>query len=162
MVPLTGFPSGTALYSNHECILSQVSTQSHYPDTEPTSLCPILIMPSAWLGTGKYQFKSHWFDSTGVKTHGVGIRNCKVQIPRSSSMGGGCSTLLVTMPGRGSMGAYPLCWADVAPWSSVPVAAGRAWPYWWPLPWQPCTWPSYGAVTACSSWSTGSWSGPAG
>ena len=23
--------------------------QSHYPDTEPTSPCPILIMPSAWL-----------------------------------------------------------------------------------------------------------------
>ena len=25
-------------------------TQSHYPDTEPTSHCPILIMPSARLG----------------------------------------------------------------------------------------------------------------
>ena len=24
-------------------------SQSHYPDTEPTSSCPILIMPSAWL-----------------------------------------------------------------------------------------------------------------
>ena len=28
---------------------------SHYPDTEPTSTCPILIMPSTWLGSDKYQ-----------------------------------------------------------------------------------------------------------
>ena len=38
--------------------------QSHYPDTEPTSPCPILIMPSTWLGSDKYQFVSHWFDLT--------------------------------------------------------------------------------------------------
>ena len=31
-------------------------TQLHYPDTEPTSPCPILIMPSARLGSDKYQF----------------------------------------------------------------------------------------------------------
>ena len=30
-------------------------TQSHYPDTEPTSSCPILIMPSAWLGSTEYR-----------------------------------------------------------------------------------------------------------
>ena len=29
--------------------------QSHYPDTEPMSPCPILIMLSAGLGSGKYQ-----------------------------------------------------------------------------------------------------------
>ena len=28
----------------------------HYPDTEPTSHCPILIMPCTWLGSDKYQF----------------------------------------------------------------------------------------------------------
>ena len=32
------------------------TTQSYYPDTEPTSPCPILIVPSAWLGSDKYQF----------------------------------------------------------------------------------------------------------
>ena len=31
-------------------------TQSHYPDTRPASPCPILIMPSTWLGSDKYQF----------------------------------------------------------------------------------------------------------
>ena len=31
-------------------------TQLHYPATEPTSPCPILIMPSAWLGSDKYTF----------------------------------------------------------------------------------------------------------
>ena len=35
-------------------------TQSHYPDAEPTSSCPILIM--------------HWFDSTRTQTHEVRIR----------------------------------------------------------------------------------------
>ena len=29
-------------------------TQSHYPDTEPTSYCPILIMPNTWLGSNSY------------------------------------------------------------------------------------------------------------
>ena len=32
--------------------------ESHYPDTELTSPCPILIMPSARLGSDKYQFGS--------------------------------------------------------------------------------------------------------
>ena len=36
-------------------------TQSHYPDTEPTSPCFILIMPSTRLGSDKYTFLSHWF-----------------------------------------------------------------------------------------------------
>ena len=31
---------------------------------EPTSPCPIIIMASAWLGSDKDQFESHWFDST--------------------------------------------------------------------------------------------------
>ena len=41
--------------------------QSHYPDNEPTSPCPILIMLSDTLGSEKYQFFSHWFDSTRVR-----------------------------------------------------------------------------------------------
>ena len=31
-------------------------TQSPYPDTDLTSLCPVWIMPSARLGSNKYQF----------------------------------------------------------------------------------------------------------
>ena len=32
-------------------------SQSHYPDIEPTSPCPTLIMPNTWLGSDKYQFE---------------------------------------------------------------------------------------------------------
>ena len=40
------------------------STHSHYPDPEPTSPCPILIMPSTYLGSHKYQFYKSlvWLD----------------------------------------------------------------------------------------------------
>ena len=38
--------------------------QSHYPDIEPTTPCPILIMLSACVRNDKYQFLSHWFDAT--------------------------------------------------------------------------------------------------
>ena len=41
----------------------------HYPATEPTSPCPVLIMPNARLGSDTCQFKSHWFDSTRFRTH---------------------------------------------------------------------------------------------
>ena len=40
-------------------------TQSHYPDIKPASPCPLWIMPNISLGSSKYQFLSHWFDSTG-------------------------------------------------------------------------------------------------
>ena len=42
-------------------------TQSHYPDTERSSTCPTLLMPSTRLGSSKYQFLSHCFDSTRVR-----------------------------------------------------------------------------------------------
>ena len=48
-------------------VLPHLNTQSHYPDTERTSPCLILIMPSAGLGSNKYQFYSHWFDSTRIR-----------------------------------------------------------------------------------------------
>ena len=52
------------------CLTGKPShTQSHYPDTESTSPCSILIMPNTWLGSDKYQFyKSfHWLDQ-GLNT----------------------------------------------------------------------------------------------
>ena len=48
--------------------MTQYPTQSHYPDTEVTNPFPILLMPSARLGSDKYQFESNWFDSTGNRT----------------------------------------------------------------------------------------------
>ena len=39
-------------------------TQSHFPDTEPTSPCPTLIMPTARLGSDTYKFVKSlvWLD----------------------------------------------------------------------------------------------------
>ena len=44
--------------------ISWYPTPSHYPNTEPTSPCHILIMPSSWLGSDKYQFDKSlvWLD----------------------------------------------------------------------------------------------------
>ena len=38
-----------------------------------TDPCPILVMPSARPGSDKYEFLSHWFDSTRARTHEVQI-----------------------------------------------------------------------------------------
>ena len=53
----------------------------------------MLIMPSDWLQSNKCHFKSHWFDSTRVRTH-------KVVIPRSPKMEINCSTHSVNPSGR--------------------------------------------------------------
>ena len=45
-------------------------TGSHYPDTEPPSLSPILIMSSIRIGSDRYQFKSYRFGSTSAQTCG--------------------------------------------------------------------------------------------
>ena len=44
--------------------MTQHPTQSHYPTTELTSPCPILLMSSARLGSNKYQFYKSlvWLD----------------------------------------------------------------------------------------------------
>ena len=50
-------------------------SQSHYPDTEPTSPCPILIMLSTWLGSYKYQFYKSlvWLDHGFAHTHAIPV-----------------------------------------------------------------------------------------
>ena len=62
-------PINTGLIMTHSCRLysatplgNQVASsmtrypsQSHYPDTEPTSPCPMLRMLNNWLGSDKYQ-----------------------------------------------------------------------------------------------------------
>ena len=42
-------------------------TQSHYPDTEPTHPCTIIMMMCTWLGSDKYQFHKSlvWPDHAG-------------------------------------------------------------------------------------------------
>ena len=62
--------------------------QSYYPDNEPTSPCPILIMPSTWLGSDKYQFCKSlvWLD------HGIE--------PTISHTQDQCSTDSATAPSR--------------------------------------------------------------
>ena len=65
---------------NTASTMTPYPTQSHYLDTEPTSPRSFLIMPSAWLRSKKYQFSSHWFNSTRVRT-------CAVRIPRSPKTG---------------------------------------------------------------------------
>ena len=42
---------------------------SHSVILGPTSPCPTLIMQSTWIRSDKYQFVSHWFDSTRVLSH---------------------------------------------------------------------------------------------
>ena len=39
-----------------DAVLNDLMTHSHYPDSEPTSSCPVLIMLSTWLGSYDYQF----------------------------------------------------------------------------------------------------------
>ena len=48
---------GAAPLEDHSAsIMTWYPTQSHYPDTEPTSPCPILIIPSTRRGSNMYTF----------------------------------------------------------------------------------------------------------
>ena len=58
--------SAAPLVAQATCTVPWYPTQSHYPDTESISPCPILIMLNTRLGIDKYQFWSHWLDSTRV------------------------------------------------------------------------------------------------
>ena len=62
-----GLFSTTPLGDQTVSVMTCYPTQAHYPDTEPTSPCPILIMPSIWLGRDQNQFWSHWFGSAMVQ-----------------------------------------------------------------------------------------------
>ena len=45
-------------------MMTPYHTHLCYHDTEPTSACPILLMPS--VRPGSNDFISHWFDLTGI------------------------------------------------------------------------------------------------
>ena len=75
-------------------------TQSHYPDTELTSPCPILIIQSIRLGSDKYQFlKSFGLTRPGFQNCKVWIRTHDLQILQSYRTGSGRSTHSVTSTG---------------------------------------------------------------
>ena len=56
--------SSAPLRNQATSTVSWYPTQLHYPETEPTSPCPILIMPSNWLVSDMYQFYKSlvWLD----------------------------------------------------------------------------------------------------
>ena len=56
--------SAAPLWNQTFCTMTQYPTQSHYPDIELTSPCPILLMSSARLGSNKYKFDKSliWLD----------------------------------------------------------------------------------------------------
>ena len=57
-------------------------THSLYLDIELTSPCPNLTMLRAGLGSAKYQFLNHWFDSTKVvKNARFGIEPTTFRFP---------------------------------------------------------------------------------
>ena len=49
------------------CTRIRYPTLSHYPDNDPTSPCPMLIILSAWLGRDKYQYLSHYLTRPRIK-----------------------------------------------------------------------------------------------
>ena len=53
--------SGAPLGNQDAGTMTCYPTQLYYPDTEPTSPCPFLIMLSGRLGSAKYQFLSYRF-----------------------------------------------------------------------------------------------------
>ena len=84
--------------------LSAPWPQSDYPDTELTSPCPMLIMPSAWLGSDKYQFciSFVWFDQGSDSLVGIlqsikSRNGCSAHsaIPVWSGVFGGFSGLVI-------------------------------------------------------------------
>ena len=67
--------SAASLGDQGSSIVTWYPTQLHSTDTEPTSPCPILIMPSAWLCSNKYQFLSQWFN-IGSNLWGMNGKKC--------------------------------------------------------------------------------------
>ena len=91
---ITTYTHNTAMGCHlHQCYHG---TQSYYPDSEPTSPCPIRIMPSIRLG--QVSILKSMVCPTSVQTCDFGIRTHEVQIPWSPSTGGGGSTHLAISP----------------------------------------------------------------
>ena len=46
-------------------------TELHYPDTDTTSPCPILLLLNTWLEATCINSLSHWLDATRVQSHNL-------------------------------------------------------------------------------------------
>ena len=100
--------SAVPLGDQTESTMTCYPTQSYYPDTEPTSPCSILNMLSARLGSDKYKFLSHWFDSTWARTH-------EVRIPHSPKTRDGRSTHLAILSGHTGWNECWMGWRNSTP-----------------------------------------------
>ena len=90
------FYSAASLGHQATSAMTSHPTQSHYPDTEPTNSSRTLIMLRARLGSDKYQFYSHWFESIRFQTYMLQTRTRNLRIPWSSRLGCGRSIHLAT------------------------------------------------------------------
>ena len=59
---------GNSVMLPHWKTMTCYPIQSHYPDTKSTSVCPILIMSIACLGSNMLKFLSHCFTRPGFKS----------------------------------------------------------------------------------------------
>ena len=82
-------------------------------------------MQSAWLGSDKYQFESHWFDSTKVQTR-------KIQIPKSPKTEDGRFTLSA-IPFVQGVGVSEVGWGSEEQRPRVEFSQQRA--ATWRIPW---------------------------
>ena len=81
------FISAAPLGDQANSTMTWYPTQSHYFDTEPTSPCLILIMPSTWLGSNECKILSHWFYLTSVRIYEVLIsQSPKTRTRRSTHL----------------------------------------------------------------------------
>ena len=97
--------SAAALGNQAASTMTWYPTQSRYTGINPTS--PIPIMPSAWLGSDKYQFYKSliWLDQgldpwVWIPPPGRKTTTNKLNPPSSSKMGDGCSTHSVIQSGH--------------------------------------------------------------
>jgi len=51
-------------HRNNSPRIDMSHTRTHYPDSEPTSLCSFSLLLRAWWRSNKYQLYSPWFDPT--------------------------------------------------------------------------------------------------
>jgi hypothetical protein len=66
--PLCTRPTHWVVFYSASSLKQQCrSTRTHYPDSEPTSLCSFSLMLHAYQRSNKYQFYSLWLDPIGLE-----------------------------------------------------------------------------------------------
>ena len=113
-------------------------TQSHFPDTESTSPCPILIIPSARLGATSRNLNVIGLTHHSSNPQGPDLTR-EVLIPRFSAwkrtlysfgqpiwLGSLGSVMVCTLPGIQEMWVLSLLWGRYFPFSSSATPRGLA------------------------------------